>query len=255
MKIVIPTYQRSDRQPTLEAIPDDVKTYLAVRPDEAAAYVKWTFNRNCDLLVLPPSVQGIDTTRDYIVRTCEETKLVMLDDDLSFAVRRMDDKTKFFPATAASIHDMLGEISSQLNYSVHVGVSAREGANRNTDEFMYSTRMMRVLGYSVDVLKAYGLKFAPYTVMCDFAMTLQLLTLGHKNCIINEFVHNQAGSNTAGGCSVWRNPERQAEAAETLHAAFPDFVKIVQKHTKSSWNGQPRTDVVIRWKKALGNRA
>ena len=35
-----------------------------------------------------------------------------------------------------------------------------------------------------------------------------------------------------------------------LAALHPDFVKVVEKYTKTSWGGGIRTDVRIAWKKA-----
>jgi len=44
--------------------------------------------------------------------------------------------------------------------------------------------------------------------------------------------------------------EAQDRAARALKERFPDFVTLVKKKTKTAWEGQERTDVIIQWKKA-----
>jgi hypothetical protein len=69
-----------------------------------------------------------------------------------------------------------------------------------------------------------------------------------------DWAWNQRGSGAVGGCSGYRNNEVQTEAANELHRLFPDFVTVVTKKSKSSWQGmEERTDVRIQWKKAFGN--
>ena len=70
------------------------------------------------------------------------------------------------------------------------------------------------------------------------------------NVCLNEWVHNQGGSGSAGGCSTYRTPEIQAEAAHKLHEHHRPFVKVVKKTTKTAWGGGERTDVIVQWKKA-----
>lgn len=252
MKIVIPTYGRVNRQVTLDNLPEEYReqTYLAVRLSESPQY-----KINHRLLIVPDTVNGVADTRDEIIKTFPKEKVLMLDDDLVFATRRKDDPTKFREVEEPDFYKMFQELEIALDTYVHVGVSGREGANRNIEPWLYTTRAMRVLGFRADILTFYDLKFGPGTFMCDFYMTLQLLSLGYINAIYNDMVHNQAGSNTAGGCSLQRNFETQRAAAEFLHSKYPQFVTIVKKQTKTSWNGEERYDVRVQWKRALGQAA
>jgi hypothetical protein len=84
-------------------------------------------------------------------------------------------------------------------------------------------------------------------------MTLQLLRAGYPNAVITEFVHNQAGSNTEGGCSAYRDAKMMESSARKLAKLHPGFVKVVTKETKTSWGGGERVDVQIAWKKALAS--
>jgi len=211
---------------------------------------------------LPPSLQArvefldndtrIANKRQFILDNCDEP-FVMLDDDLRFAVRREDEPTKFRDASSADILALFGSIESALQQYAHVGVSGREGANRVTRPVLECTRMMRILGYQPHVLKANNIRFDRLEVMEDFDVTLRLLKLGYPNLVLNQWVHDQGGSNTKGGCSVWRTPLVQTQNAWALHNYHPDCVTVVRKSTKSAWGGGERTDVRIAWKRAYGS--
>lgn len=249
MPLVIPTYGRAQRQKTFYNLPVDLRriTYLAVQKREEHLYGD---EFPCKV-VLPEHIQDIASTRDYL---CHEVwpcdKLIMMDDDLEFAVRRSDDPTKFQDAFPEDINQMINALYVTLEGVAHTGVSPREGANRNTDDFCFNTRTMRVLGYNTKVLVQEHILFRPYTFMCDFGVTLELLTRGYDGIVLNHWVNNQAGSDTRGGCSTQRTPELQTAAAYYLKERFPQFVTVVEKETKTSWGGGVRTDVRIQWKKA-----
>ena len=250
MIITVPTYQRYGRIHHFLEFPTDILNAMlfVVREHELEQYRR--FHPSYRFITVP-DIGGIGDTRDYIVGKFPNDKVVMLDDDLEFATRRTDDPTKFRASSKEDIRAMFADIRENLNFTAHGGVSHREGANRNCDLCLYNGRVMRVLAYNTDILVREGIKFGPATFMCDFHVTLALLTRGYMNCISNEWVHNQKGSNNQpGGCTSQRTPERQREAAEWLAAMYPDFVTVVKKQTKTSWNGQERYDVRIQWKRA-----
>ena len=110
--------------------------------------------------------------------------------------------------------------------------------------------MMRLLAYDKQKVLDTGAKFDRIDTKQDFDMTLQLLRKGYKNLVFYKYAHNQSGSNARGCCSVYRNPEMMDRCSNELAALHPDFVKVVEKYTKTSWGGGIRTDVRIAWKKA-----
>lgn len=250
MQIVIPSYRRAGHLPTYEAIPHEFKdrTCLAVRGSEAGAY--HGYYPRAHLLYVPDEMQGIADTRDFIVEKIKDEKILMMDDDLTFAARRTDDPTRFRACSLDDISGLLSSLECLLDDYAHISVSPREGANRNTEHLSFNTRAMRVLGYRRSVLLREGVLFAPATFMCDFHATLVLLRAGHANAVLNTFCHNQPGSNTRGGCSEQRTPDTQKEAAEWLARMHPEFVTVVQKETKTSWKGESRYDVRVQWKRA-----
>lgn len=251
MFIVIPTKGRATRQTTLHNLPPDIRknTFLCIYPEELTAHEMHPGLR----MVVSPEVKGIAQKRQWILDETLKSgmnKVVMLDDDLVFARRRSDDPTKFIGATDIDIVEMFKAIEHRLDSYSMVGVAGREGANRNIEPYVENTRLMRVLGYRADILKELGIRATVADVMNDFGVVLELLTRGLAVLNINWIVQNQNGSDTSGGCSTYRTPEVQTAAAQALHDRFPQFVKIVQKETKTAWGGKPRTDVIIQWKEA-----
>jgi hypothetical protein len=86
--------------------------------------------------------------------------------------------------------------------------------------------------------------------MEDFDVTLNLMRQGHGNIVLNHMVHDQHGSNLAGGCSQYRDNIVQRAGAIGLKKLHDRFVSVVEKTTKTAWGGATRTDVRIQWKKA-----
>lgn len=252
MQIFIPTYGRSGEQVTLSnLLPTGRKVTLVVQEREVEKYAQYLFNPQIDVWTLPPHIQTISATRDHILEHAEEDTLLMLDDDLDFAVRRTDDPTRFRSPTAEDIERMLGEVEELLSTSPFVSIGAREGGNRNTEPFLYNTRMMRALGYRRGYLRAWKITFAPMELMEDFHVALQIMLKGGRCVVANRWVTNQrSGSGAKGGCSSYRTLEMHGAAARQLAALYPEYVTVVHKQTKTAWGGQPRLDVRVAWKKA-----
>jgi hypothetical protein len=215
-------------------------------------------NNQC--IALPSKIKSLSPTRQWILENSPTTNFVLFDDDLSFATRRKDDITRFLPASRAGINRMLMLFERTLGVYAHVGLMAREGGNRVPVDargkpvpLLKATRMMRVLGYRADFVRSTGARFDRLPTKQDFDMTLQLLRAGYENAVITEFVHNQAGSNTEGGCSAYRDEAMMTKSAHGLAKLHPGFVKVVIKSTEFSWGGGERVDVQIAWKKALAS--
>lgn len=249
MHIYIPSMGRPRLQYTLAELKDEspYPITLAIPADEEQDYR----DAHEDLLLVPNSIVGIAATRQFIMEQATDEHVLMMDDDLTFAVRRHDDPTRFRPWQEGELRGMLMAVEALLQRHAHVGIATREGGNRHTDALLTCTRAPRVIGYSRSIFFQEGVDFRNSTVMDDFEATLHLLTRGYANAILNTFVQNQKGSGTAGGASIYRTMVLHAAAAEQLQRRYPAFVKTVQKTTKTAWGGATRTDVVIQWKKAL----
>lgn len=245
MDIVILSSGRPLRQPTYDSLPLALqkRTKLLVPFDEKDSY------KNYPVLTNPAIVRDVTAARQWLVENTSD-KLCMLDDDLTFAKRRIDNPTKFVEAAPHDIEDMFRDIETELDTYPHVGVASREGGNRNIQNYLYNTRAMRVLACRASTLRAEEIRYDRLKLMSDFDVTLQLLRKGYDTCVINWMVNNQAGSNAAGGCSQYRTTEMQEIDAHKLFELHPEFVKLSTKQTKQKGMWAERTDVTCYWKKA-----
>jgi hypothetical protein len=253
MLIAIPSKARATKQVTLAGLPASIRnqTFIFVEPQDARPYLSSQHR----LFVLEKDNQGIGYARQSIVefaRFIGETKLLMMDDDLTFSIRRTDDQTKFRTPTDQQMEMMFHELEVKLDHYAHVGVAPREGANRRIEDWIYNVRAMRMAGVRVDLMGKYGFRYdAPDTDgMEDFTMQLSFLLKGEAHATLNWMVQNQMGSNSSGGMSTYRTLEKHARTAYALKNKFPDYVQVVRKQTKTAWGGQERTDVIVSWKKA-----
>lgn len=250
MRIYIPSRARADqRNHTFDNLPPELQdsALLVVSKEDKKAYE----NRFGARHVFTTPKEGIGPVRQWVTSIKDDDPYVcMLDDDLSFFVRSRSDATKLEKASPRSTLSMFSAVNVMLRAYAHVGIAAREGANRNTASHIYNTRMLRVLAYDTGVLRAEKIRYDRCPVMEDFDVTLQLLRKGYDNCVINGWAQDQGTSNAPGGCSTYRTPEVQAQGANALKALHSDFVTVVQKETKGAWGGGTRTDVRIAWKKA-----
>lgn len=226
-----------------------VKPTLVVYEHEKGQYESLPLNIRVDSSY--NGERGIGRKRDHVIRELSGGEpVLMMDDDLTFFVRRSDDPTKFRDGTADEFRAMLKQIEVNLQKYPLVGIASREGGNRVTDKYIYDTRILRLLAYTPEMLIKHDIWFSDIPVMEDFHVALSLLKHGYHNLVLNHYCHNQAGSGLEGGCSTYRTPEVQADAARKLADLHPGLVKVVSKETKGAWGGGPRTDVQIQWKKA-----
>lgn len=251
LKILIPSMGRAEagKQVTLrQLVKAGVHTTLVVPPQEFKAYWK-RFQRFAD--VVECNETGIGATRAWIFRKWSDKRILMLDDDMYFYRRVSMDKPTLVRLGDKGIHVMLARIEELLKKYLMVGISARQGNNHVDEEFVTNARSMNAYAFDVPKIFEVGIKFGRVPVMEDFDITLQLLRNGYSNAVLYRYCWNQVGSNEVGGCSSYRTAEMQAAAAHRLKELHPDFVTVVQKKTKATWQGmQTRTDVRIAWQKA-----
>jgi hypothetical protein len=248
MLIYIHTSGRPDKQITLKSFPSELikRTRLVVQEKEQHHYQSFKDY----VVVLPSHISTLSPTRQWIFENAETNKFVMMDDDLTFAYRKKDTGVQLHKASMENVLEMFHVLEISLDSYTHVGVSAREGNNRVNSSNKEIARMMRILAYDKQKVLEVGGRFDRIDTKQDFDITLQLLRRGHKNLVLYDFAHNQPGSNNTGGCSVYRDSEMMNRCSHELEELHPEFVKVVEKTTKTSWGGGVRTDVRIAWKKA-----
>ena len=255
MQIYIPTRGRLEDQITLFNLPDGLyyKTKLVVDASEADDHKDMYGDDH--VIVLPASCNTIGKVRQFIIDQHDikkyGPKIIMLDDDLGFNMRRTDIREKFLPATDESIIEGFSLVEKLLDDHPHGGIRARQ-MSQDAPDIDYNCRALRALSYRVDILRENNITFDRLIVMEDFDVTLQLLRRGYSNAVISTIIQGQGSSNAPGGCSIYRNNERQKEGAEGLQRLHPEFVKVRTKKTNwKGWGSDERTDVTITWKKAF----
>lgn len=277
MLITIPSRGRPDwkKQVTLRNFIDmkckrPVTLCIPDEPFEGRRYrnnvISEVKNRGVDLTVeyVPKTHDGISKTREWILNELafqrNERYVLMLDDDMDFCYRpdiNMDDlETIKDLSLFEALLDLLEEWLKEG--FVHVGIAARQGSNHVFELYRDVTRMMNAYAYDTQMLRELGVQMGRVPVMEDFDLTLQLLRKGYPNRVTYQYVWNQRGSGAIGGCSSYRTPEMQTEAAQKLKALHPAFVSVVTKSTGTVWKDmEERSDVIVQWQKAYeeGQRA
>lgn len=209
-------------------------------------------------------VEGIVRKRQWILDNTGHECIAMLDDDLIFLKRKDPSAWNLKRCEPSEIEDLFSWVEALSFRYPQVGVSPRQGNNRFFPaELAFCNRVTNFHVYDVPVLRKLGVRFHdksfPETfTMEDFHVSLSLLEAGYQNAIVTNWAWDQHGSNSKGGCSLYRNSDTQRVSAELLAKRHPGLVRVVAKATKGGWAGVStnaagggiRTDVVISWKKA-----
>lgn len=249
--LYVQTYGRVNQQPTANfLLQHDIPFTMVVQEREAHLYENWQA-LGVELEVLPDHVRDLAHTREYQAYNPKTRYFVWMDDDLKFFTRKTDSIYLRPIETNAEAGALFKELYGWLKDGIpHVSVSMREGNNRIPEHYSEVMRMCRVLGYDSKVLHNLRVQIRRTKCREDFDLTLQLLRAGYPNRVTFKYAQNQKGSNTQGGCSVYRDDPLLAWSAHKLAKIHRPYVKVVRKQTKTAWGGKKRFDVQIQWKKA-----
>ena len=253
-EFVILSRGRADSVFTLDNLPDQVKSkcYLLVPIEEVEDYSKL----GLPVIGRPSWVTGIHQARQYALDSCIEDNLIMLDDGLCFYKITIDEGKKTMRnATLDQTNDIFLEILSHLSEVPMTGVSLRQTNGRDAaTDYDFAYRQMNVHCIKVKYFTENNIRFDKLPLMEDFHVILQLLFKGSCNRVTYKYAqgkHGKAKSNSPGGCSTYRNTELQSECAQKLADMYPEVVNVVEKETKTSFEGmRVRKDVRVLWKKA-----
>ena len=176
MKIYIPTRGRPKNQETLKWFPKDMQTngqvVLVIDEDEKDQYDKYPDTAK---MVVPEDCIGIGPKRKYIVENTDDPRMIMLDDDLRFYIRKSPTDWHLRYLESEEYPALFGLLDEWMDQGyAHVGVSAREGNNRVESLSVENTRYMRVLGYNLEEFPS-DVEWGRTRVMEDFDIALQLL--------------------------------------------------------------------------------
>ena len=254
--LYIPSAGRAQWQHTYRRLPKAWRahTVIVVPKGEAAAYRERV--KRAEVVECP--VRGIGKTRQWIIDENESKYIMMLDDDMYFYTREEHGSIKLRTCEFSDVEVMLNWLMRcmQREGYIHGGVGKRTEASFYLCSYREVARINNfhfLRGREIARLKKHGIRFDVLPLMEDFHFTLSLFEMGYPNLLTLDYVWNQPGSNTQGGCSTYRTPEMQAKASHMLHDLHPDVVKVVEKKTRSAsdWEGMKvRTDVIIQWRQA-----
>jgi hypothetical protein len=252
LRIFIPTYRRAGKVRTLKFLPESAldNTRLVVRQDDYEIYKK--MHPSLHILVLPPEVNNLSQTRNFIISTCKTRYCMMLDDDLEFKFRPDLDKWNLKPMPASMFNEMAELMVARMFHEriAHCAVSPVEGHSHYMALWNYLQRYMRAYIFDLRVVNQF--RYKDEVNGCeDFDMALQLITAGHPSLVCYMFAQTHESSNAKGGLSDYRDIAYHNRAMEQLKARWPKYIRLVPKKTKKSWNGLPRLDVRVAWKQAF----
>ena len=254
IKIYIPTRGRIATQTTWNSIGDWARANacLVCPEDEMAYHMK--YGRNC---LSRGDIKGINKVRDFIMHHAIDhdiEKVIMLDDDLIFGRRASNDAPNLRKTTQEEMEQLWQRMCNLLDTYIHVGVSPRQMNDKHFPAVTkYGMRMNAVHGirpYDLSIREVY---YSDVELMEAYYVTLSLFAKGQPNATIVDWTWDQrGGSGQSGGCSNYRTPELQEKASHKLAELFPDFVKVVEKETKTGWdNMKRRVDVRVQWQRAF----
>lgn len=248
MLVYIPTMGRVGKQPTADALRGSAYEPTLVCP---SGELKAHWANGYDAIAC--NAQGIGPTRQWILDSHgpgDNPHICLVDDDLRFAVRRLDEPSKFVPTE--DVNTIFDRIDKMLLQAPIVGLQTRGGANHTSPPVAPRGRIHDLMGLDLNVVRKHRIRLNTVPFMEDFAAVLQALSLGYPTPILTTHTKDDiGGSNASGGCSTYRDSAGQAAAARTLAARYPDFVTLVER---KGWAGDmsgTRLDVRVAWAKAF----
>lgn len=221
---------------------------LWVQESQVEEYSKWWEG----LYILPPEVTSLGKTREYLVRKYWGEKIVLMDDDLTFYWRRDPSDWHLTCPPPEALVQMFGEVEDALESYAHVGLSGREGQNRESGYSVVCTRYMRLLAYNTALWPSSGIRCDRLNGLSDFDTNLQLLRAGLPNLVYYRWAQGQRSTASPGGMSGQRSHATHTAEVLALCELHPGLVVPYQKRNRSGGAFGTRDEVMVSWKQALG---
>ena len=258
--IIIPTFRRLNNQITLNSIPEKYRdrTTIVVQPQEADAAREVHTN----VWVTDGDNIGIAKTREQISYEWgvkEKSRFWVIDDDCEFMLStpketfEMDGKVQKSPITEKTFGEMLADIEEAIDAGFpHGGVGTTINNPIGKYPHIDNSRIISNVWYDGATLYDEISKIDWLLDGAeDYYVNFQLLTRGYPNRVIYKYVISPSVSQAEGGCSEYRDIEFHNEACRKLARAFPAFVTLKEKETKSGpWKGMTKLGINGKWKKA-----
>jgi len=255
-RIVIPTRARPEVK-TFYNLPKEIqkRTVLVIRPDE-----EWLYEAiPCKKIMLDKGVEGLSPTRQWILDNIDDRYVIQLDDDFSSYSFKPDMRQwKLIKATPRQVVEMFELVDFWLRKCVvHAGIMDRVRAaqpSKSGEEYSENTLCMQFLGYDQKILQEEGVRFDRVRLAQDKDVCLQLLERGYGNRVSKRFSYNCSGTDTTGGCAVYRTEKLRIKQAKLLARLHPGIVTQIQKTVKKHGETITRMKNRVSWKLAFCSR-
>lgn len=259
--IYIPTRGRAEQQTTIASLPEQLKkiTHLVVDKNEYRQHKK--YSDQVKKIIKFPKGWGkniydgfgcVSDKKEWLSQTVPERYFFLFDDDLTFSIRKEDRLLKAIDKDVLKSFKIL--YSWMKNDKIpHVGFSCRSGNNRVETDYVDTSRCIMAVGFDLKVIHKEKIKMNRLSIRSDFDTTLQLLERGHDNRVLYTCAQGHKGSNSEGGCAIYRTEKMMKQNALDLAALHPSIIRVSEKKTKHAWAGfesNTRIDVTIQWRQA-----
>ena len=133
MRIIIPTRGRTNKQRTLSLLPRELrKRTMVVCPEQEVRRLS-CLDDDIEVVPQPDANMRIAEKREWIIQYCldrGDDKVLMLDDDLSFATRISADGTDLRKIRGKALIPEFARLEEKLSPEfAHVGFAQRQGNN------------------------------------------------------------------------------------------------------------------------------
>lgn len=252
MRLIITTLGRITRQETLKNLPDPVgeKVELWVQAHEYENSCLYYDGVHC----LPEHIRTLGATRQFLVDLYWGEKIVLMDDDLTFYWRADPDKWQLTIPPADELASFFAdELDDTLDRYAHVGLSGREGQNRESAYAVENTRYMRFLAYNTALWpQDRRVRMDRVDGMSDFDVNMQLLRAGLPNRVFYRWAQGQRATQTPGGMAGQRTRETHFAEVRQMCEMHPGLIVPRKKVNVSAGAFGVRDEVTVAWKMALG---
>ena len=253
--IIIPTLGRMDKQTTYNNLPDKYKNIVrfVVQSHE---YEEMNNRYPKKVLCLPPEINRIAPTREWIFNQFKTFRFMVFDDDLDFVVKQPNqgEGTKWLSSkfTDQDFDDAFALMDQWMNEGIAYGGLLPAWVIPDLSQWPVREcqRIMTNVFYDGPKIPK-DIEWTRVPAAEDFDVNLQLLTRGFKNRISAKYMVTCSETNAEGGCSTWRTLEVHNESQRKLAELWPDFVTVREKEVPSGpWKGKIKLATTIQHKKA-----
>lgn len=267
MNLYIMSRGRAGKVTTLASIPPSWrhKTFLIVPQSEFHDYVKHHAKDGTGITAAPYFVTNYSQKfqwilnglplplEDWITGRGEvppykwEDKAVILDDDLVFSKRNEQGKL-ITVRDPVLLEPMWCKVEELLDAYPLVSVHPRQMGHATPPGHVENGRVICVQGINRSLIGP--VKVDQHPILADVRLNLTLLGRGDRNALITDYFQDHGPCQAPGGCSIYRTPQLQELAIDSLVERWPGYVrKVIRKPKQAKWLGDERVEYTAQWKK------